>query len=277
MSTPPPPPPPGSTPPPPPPGGIAPPPTPPPSPPGPAGPPPAPPTGGPAPQPRRGGRGLIAIAVAVVVVLGGGFALFQLLSGGDDVVAVTPTPSPTVPPQPEITPTVAPEETQEPQEPEEPTPEPEPTEASEPPMDNEGQQAPEATNVEALIQEQVGEWELQSAAELPEFISQLGASSAVTTQYKNPGGRNVRLILAAFSSAADAQAVAAALAANFDATDGDLLDQFPVTIGEEKVGTAYLIARKGGHILLYSNDRIMVSIAARTQASIADFFSQLPY
>ena len=210
------------------------------------------------------------VATAVVVALGG-FSIVRVFGGGgDDPVNPTPSPTAVASADPTEGPTDAPTEPSTP-------PTEEPTEQGPAvPIGNE-QETPDSINVEGLVQAEVGEWRLVDAAELPEWI-ELGASSALRTQYKNPQNFNVRHIVAAFSNDASAQETALAFAdAIKEEEDQKLLEEFPVVIDEEEVGTGYFFARNGGHLVLYTNGPILSTVAAARRANVIDFYANVPY
>lgn len=224
------------------------------------------------PPAKGGGAGKVALVATALVVVIGGFSVIRLFGGGADATTPDPTPTAVASAEPTAGPTPGP--TQAPTE--GATPAPEATEGSVLPAANE-QETPGSASVEGLVEAQVGEWRLVDAAELPEWI-ELGASSALRTQYKNPKNFNVRHIVAAFSSKADAAATVEAFADSLTQEQGtELLTEFPVVIDDEETGDGYFFSRNGGHVVLYSNGAIMSTIAATRRASVVDFYQNVPY
>ena len=232
------------------------------------------PTPPPPPPPRAGGGGKIGVIVAAIVVVVGGFAIFRVFGGAtataspdpqvSEVASEEPTPEPTdgATPSPGPSPTASPA--------------PGPTEGG--PLPNpSGQDTPDSINVEGLIEAQVGDWTLVDVAELPEWI-ELGASSALRTQYKNPQNLNVRHIVAAFPSEQDAVATLESFADSLSAEQGsELLEEFAVEIDGQQAGQGYFFARNGGHVVLYTNGPVMATVAATRRASVIDFYRNVPY
>lgn len=222
----------------------------------------------PPPPARGGGAGKVALVATALVVVIGGFSVVRLFGGSSEGPSPDPTPTEAASADPTEEPTEQPTDS--------PPPTEEPTEGTVLPAANE-QEAPDSANVEGLVEAQVGEWRLVDAAQLPEWID-VGASSALRTQYKNPQNFNVRHIVAAFPSDAASQQTASDFADSLGAEQGtELLTEFPVEIGGEEVGKGYFYARNGGHVVLYTNGRILSTIAATRRRSVIDFYQNVPY
>ena len=220
------------------------------------------------PPARGGGAGKVALVATALVVVVGGFSVVRLFGGGGDGPAPDPTPTEVASAEPTDEPTE--------QSTASPEPTPEATEGTVLPAANE-QETPDSVNVEGLVEAQVGEWRLVDAVELPEWID-VGASSALRTQYKNPRNFNVRHIVAAFPSDAASQQTASDFADSLNAEQGtELLEEFPVIIGGDEVGQGYFYARNGGHVVLYTNGPIISTIAATRRGSVVDFYQNVPY
>lgn len=199
------------------------------------------------------------MVVAAVVVLLGGFAVFQLVGGNDSGDGPTVVEGPTTPPpvEPVDGPTDPP---------------------SAPPVVPDPPPRDPPLNVESLVVDPVGKWSLVAAAEVPEFITQLGASSAVRLQYEDPTGLNVRHILSAFSDATAADDSTQLFVDDIVRVFGaERLDEFPVEVEGRQVGTAYVLAHEGGHIVVFNNGPLLISTAAAALDSIGDFLSNVPY
>ena len=248
------------------------------------------------PPPRAGGAGKIGLIVGVIAVLVGAFALFRVFTGGGDetpVAAVSPTPSAQASPaasSPPAAPTpaapspaataepspAAPEPTAEPS----PQPQPEPEQPDPVPQDNDGQNTPpedQSASIEQLVQDPVGPFNLQQAAEIPDLIN-AGAVGAIGTVYRGRG-TDLFHLLSVWPDRQTANGFGDAVAASVQEGGGQLLDQQPRQNGNgERIGTIWVLqAADGGLVLAFSNGQGYFTIEGGDPDAVGEFFSNLPY
>lgn len=210
---------------------------------------------------KKSRRGLLIGGLAAAGLLG----FLALLVVGALVYFFLLGPSPRPEPMPQPTPAAQPE--------------PAPSGQQQAPEGQQQQPAPEEGSLQERVQDQVGDFTLQEVAENPGGI-EAGATEALIMGYAGPDGVVVRHTLWAMPSPEEAEATRQTVAQS-NVEDGfQVLDEQPVTIEGEQVGTVTVLQGEveGSPLtlVLWTNGNIYAGAIGSGDAPTA-FYQNVPY
>ena len=239
----------------------------------PPGAPPLPPGYAPPAPPSRGGGGMYQIAAGLVGTAVVIYGLVQLFGGGEDPPRTPPPPPPPI--QTAQSPAAAPGGSR---------PQPPPAPPPPPPAGNgqttvpTTQQPPTATNVEALVQDQVGPFSIVEALDATPFVSD-GASTALNLVYADASGNRVQHVLTAWASAAAANQYLDASGSSLQQDGWTLVSEGPVVDSSsgDQIGTVRRYDNGNIAFELFTNANFHFSVAAPSAELVQAFVTNLPY
>ncbi|MGH2811178.1 MAG: hypothetical protein ACRDI1_00505 [Actinomycetota bacterium] len=141
------------------------------------------------------------------------------------------------------------------------------------------QEPPTSGGLETLIQNEVGPFSLAEAARDAQTITQLGASDAISTAYRNAQGVSVLHLAAIFDSPQTALAaqelVGESLVDNIGAA---FLGEEPFTNNEGAViGRIFAFETTEAEILMWTNGPLLATAESGTEGAVVAFFEAAIY